>query len=89
MNVRQYSNAKEFLSNAGKYLARDEARYGLILGLAKALQRNPNLYGKEPPWFCSIEDGDVINAIGMRTPPHMVLLAYFSGNLKTPGRSVW
>jgi hypothetical protein len=82
MNIRQYSNAKEFLSHAGKYLARDEARYGLILGLAKAVQRNPNLYGKDNPWFCSVGDGDDINAVAMRTPPYMVLLAYFSGDLR-------
>ena len=82
MNIKQYSNAKEFLSHAGKNLARDEARYGLVLGLAKVVEHNPHRYGKEAPWFCSVENGGDINAVAMRTPPHMVLLAYFSGDLR-------
>lgn len=82
MNTRQYSNAKEFLSHTGKYLARDEARYGLILGLAKVVEKNPHRFGKENPWFCSVEEEGRISAIAMRTPPNVVILAYFSGNLE-------
>ena len=80
MNVKQYPDAKEFLSHVGEYLSRDEARYGLINGLAKAVQVNPHHYGKDDPWFCSIGNEDDINAVAMRTPPYNVLMEYFSGN---------
>ena len=83
MNIKHYSTAREFLNHAGKFLAKDEARYGLILGLAKVVEINPHRYGKEAPWFCSINTGTEINAVAMRTPPHMVILAHFSGNLET------
>ena len=49
MNIRQHSNAKEFLSHAGDYLHRDEARYGLILGLARVVEKYPHRFkGKMP-----------------------------------------
>jgi hypothetical protein len=82
MNVIYYADAKEFLAHAGKYLAKDEARYGLVLGIAGAVERFPQLYGKEAPWFCSIGTGKEINAVAVRTPPHGVLLAYFFGDIK-------
>jgi len=82
MNIREYSNAKELLAHAGDNLSRDEARYGLILGLARFLITSPHHYGREDPWFCSIMTGKDLSAVAMRTPPHMMLLAYFSGNLK-------
>ena len=88
MNIKQYANASEFLSYAGKYLSRDEAKYGLILGLAKVLQHDSHRFGKDNPWFCSIGGGREINAVAMRTPPHMVILAYFSGNLETIGEQL-
>ena len=83
MNIRQHSNAKEFLSHAGDYLYRDEARYGLILGLARVVEKYPHRFGKENPWFCSLRNGEDICAIAMRTPPNSVILAYFSGDLET------
>ncbi len=82
MKVQSYKNAKEFLAHAGLYLAKDEARYGLILGIANALVRHAEHYGPEPPWFCSINTGTKVNAVAIRTPPHMVILAYFSGNIE-------
>jgi hypothetical protein len=83
MKIQYYQTAKEFLSHAGKALAQDEARYNLTFGLAKRLLDNPHLYGQAAPWFCSVQDKGVICAAAMRTPPYKVLLAYFSGDLKT------
>jgi uncharacterized protein len=82
VNIQDYKNATEFLSQAGKYLAKDEARYGLVLGLAKVVEKNPHRYGKDAPWFCSIGKGKAINAVAMRTPPNMVIVANFSGGLE-------
>jgi predicted GNAT family acetyltransferase len=83
MKAQYYKNATEFLKNTEKYLVNDEVRYGLILGIAKALEIMPQRYGEEKPWFCSVGTGDIINAVSIRTPPHMVILAHFSGDIKT------
>jgi predicted GNAT family acetyltransferase len=77
-----YKNAADFLAAAGKYLASNEARYALINGIAKAVAINPHRYGTADPWFCSVGTGKDINAAAIRTPPYMVLLAYFSGNIE-------
>jgi len=80
VDIKYYKDAKDFLAHAGKYLAKDEARYGLILGIAGIVEKYPHRYGKDDPWFCSINTDNDINAVAMRTPPHMVLMAYFSGD---------
>ena len=82
MKVKYYRNVTDFLAEAGKYLVQDEVRYGLILGLAKVVEDNPHRYGKNKPWFCSIGVGEEINATAMRTPPHQVILAHFSGDIE-------
>jgi hypothetical protein len=56
MEVRIHATAAEFLSYVGKYLAKDEARYSLIMGLAKRLAENPHYYGKDDPWFYTSGD---------------------------------
>ena len=82
VNIQYYHSAKDFLTRTGAYLAEDEARYGLIMGLAKVVEKNPHRYGKEAPWFCSICTGKTINAVAMRTPPNMVIVAHFSGDIE-------
>ena len=82
MNIRTYPTAKEFLSQTKKYLVKDEARYGLILGLAQVLEKNPHRYGPADPWFCTIGTGNNISAAAMRTPPNRVILAHFSGDIE-------
>ncbi len=88
METRYYYKATDFLAQAGKYLAKDEARYGLLLGIAKAVAENPNRYGKEAPWFCTISAdpkpfarmGSEMYAAAWRTPPYLVGVAHFSGS---------
>ena len=82
VDITYYANATDFLAKAGQYLAKDEARYGLILGLAKGVAKFPERFTKDKPWFCSISTGKVINAAAMRTPPNMLIAAHFSGYLK-------
>jgi predicted GNAT family acetyltransferase len=82
MKVKYYTNPTDFLAQTGSYLAQDEARYGLVLGIAKAVEVMPHRYGQEKPWFCSIGVENTINAVAIRTPPHMVIVLYFSGDIE-------
>lgn len=89
MDVKHYYKAADFLAQAGKFLVKDEARYSLITGIANNVKENPNRYGTEAPWFCTVSAelkpmarlGAEMYAAAMRTPPYIVLLAYFSGSL--------
>jgi predicted GNAT family acetyltransferase len=88
VEIQYYPNAVDFLAHAGKYLAQDEARYGLIIGLARVVEDNPHRYGPEDPWFCSVQDKDIICAVAMRTPPYKVIMAFFSGDLNLVAESL-
>ena len=66
MKTQYYVSAGDFLSSTEKYLVRDEARYGLILGLAKGLIENPHKYGEVDPWFCSLGTGNDLNAVAIK-----------------------
>jgi len=80
MKLNYTTDAKDFLVRAGDILAKDEARYGLIYGIARRLVESPNFYGPDDPWFYTVEEGTELQAIAMRTPPFKVLLAYFLGD---------
>jgi hypothetical protein len=89
LDTKHYYKAVDFLAQAGKFLAKDEARYGLVLGIAKMLAENANRYGGEAPWYCTVSAPPrpvaglktEMHAAALRTPPHMVVLAYFSGSM--------
>ena len=89
MDVKHHINAADFLAHAGKFLAKDEVHYSLIMGIAKACVENKYHYGPEAPWFCSVSAdpkpmarlGSEMYAAAWRTPPYMVGLVYFSGSL--------
>jgi predicted GNAT family acetyltransferase len=89
LDIKHYYKAEDFLAQAGKYLAKDEAHYGLIIGIAKTCVENKYFYGPEAPWFCSVSAdpkptarlGSEMYAAAWRTPPFMVGLVYFSGSL--------
>jgi len=80
MQVDIYDRSTEFLSRAGHILVSNEARYGLINGIARRLVDNPHFYGEDDPWFCTVQDENEICAVAIRTPPFKVLLAHFSGD---------
>jgi hypothetical protein len=88
MDVKHLMNAADFLGQAGKFLAKDEARYGLVMGLAATLKENKYRYGTEAPWYCTVSAdprptarlGSEMYAAALRTPPYMVVLAHFSGS---------
>jgi uncharacterized protein len=80
METKLFLKAADFLSHVEKELVKDEVRYGLIYSIARWLVDNPHAYGGVDPWFCSTSDETGIQAAAMRTPPHNVILAHFSGD---------
>ena len=61
-------------------LRSDEARYGLIYGIARLVDANPHHYGEEDPLFCVVNDSNGISAVAWRTPPYSVGLAWHAGD---------
>ncbi|MFL5869852.1 MAG: GNAT family N-acetyltransferase, partial [Solirubrobacterales bacterium] len=51
-----------------------EAEHNLILGLSSSLHRQPQLYG-EDPYLAVVEDGSLVVAAALRTPPHNIVLS--------------
>jgi uncharacterized protein len=88
MRVQFYSGAAEFLADTENALFRDEARYGLMLGIAKRALGNPQFYGAAAPWYCSLYSRNVLQAAAMRTPPFKVILAQFFGDARALAESL-
>ena len=80
MDVRVCPNVADFLMKTGDLLRSDEARYGLIHGIARLAEADPHHYGEEDPFFCVVNDSNGISAMSWRTPPHPVGLAWHSGD---------
>lgn len=80
MDIEIYSNAADFLIKTGDLLRSDEARYGLIYGIARLVDANPHHYGEEDPLFCTVNDSNSISALTWRTPPYPVGLAWHAGD---------
>lgn len=68
--VQSYVAAQPFLARMEPLLMANEARYGLMLGIALMVARQPDYYGKNPPYLAIAEDGDGIAAAALMTPPH-------------------
>jgi len=83
MKVERLSDPTDFISRAGYTLASNEARWGLMYGIAKRLVDDPHAYGSPDPWFLVVSDEKGLCAVAMRTPPFKVLLAHFSGDLES------
>lgn len=88
MEIKYCRNAADFLAFTGNYLAEDEARYGMVLGLAKALEQNPDVFPKGDPWLCAISTGKNINAAGIKTPLSPVFLAHLSEDKQAVAKSL-
>ena len=80
MDVKIYPTVEEFLSVTSDLLQSDEARYGLVYGIARRVVVNPHHYGEEDPWFCTVGDSTGISTLAWRTPPYPVGLAYHTGD---------
>ena len=82
MDAEVYSNAAHFIMRTGGVLRSDEARYGLIYGIARLVAANARHYGEEEPLFFVVNDSDGISAMAWRTPPYVVGLAWHAGDPK-------
>jgi predicted GNAT family acetyltransferase len=82
MKVETYTNAADFINAAGDVLKSDEARYGLIYGIARRVVEKLHYYGEEDPLFYTVFDGNTVNALAWRTPPFPVGLAWHAGEPK-------
>jgi predicted GNAT family acetyltransferase len=80
MKAKIYSDASDFLVETGDLLRSDEARYGLIYGIARLVDTNPHHFGDEDLLFCSVDDNNGISALAWRTPPYPVGLAWNAGD---------
>lgn len=86
MQIEYFPKASDFLSRVAPLLEKDEARHELIQGIASRLVNNPHVYGSAEPWFCTLSGKTGVCAVAMRTPPHNVLLAHFSGDPDSSAR---
>lgn len=80
LDIKYHKSAADFLEHTGKYLTKDEVRHGMVLGIADALKQNPNLFGKEDIFYCSINTGESVNAAAIKTPMSPVLFTCLSGD---------
>jgi predicted GNAT family acetyltransferase len=78
--LKVYASPADFLAETSELLQTDEARYGLIYGIARLTAVNPHHYGEVDPWFATVSDSEGISALAWRTPPHLVGLAWHAGN---------
>jgi predicted GNAT family acetyltransferase len=72
--IHVYPTAAEFLARMQPLLERNEARNGLMLGIALVVSQDPQRYGEVAPYFATAEDDDGIAAAALMTPPHGVVL---------------
>lgn len=77
--IQRYPSALQFLPTMRPFLEADEARYGLMLGLAERVVIDPHAYGERDPYFATVHRnrdnhaGPVV-AAALMTPPHGVIL---------------
>jgi len=72
--LHTYPTATLFLAKMRVLLEADEARNGLMLGLALRVEGEPQAYGRGDPYFATTEDEAGIVAAALMTPPHGLLL---------------
>ncbi|MDZ4718099.1 MAG: GNAT family N-acetyltransferase [Roseiflexaceae bacterium] len=81
MHIQRWPHAAAFLERAGSFLEQREAAHNILLGLSAELVVNPQLFGREPPYFATAEiDGTVVLAM-LRTPPHPLSISYAAPNV--------
>lgn len=73
MRVARLPDVDAFLSRAGSFLEAREAEHNLILGICSTL-RHGNPY-EGPPYLAVVEEGAVVAAAAIRTPPHNLLMS--------------
>jgi uncharacterized protein len=74
MRVVRHTDAGAFLKRAEGFLAAREAEHNLILGLAGLLRVEPLPYG-HPAYLATVERGERVVAVALRTPPHNLIIS--------------
>ena len=74
MNLIRFETAGAFLEKVEGYLLDNEAFNNLYLGISYGLKANPNLYGKNQPYFACVENENEIVAVLLRSPPYDALV---------------
>lgn len=74
LRLQTFPHATTYLEKLRPYLEVDEARNGLVLGLAERVAIDPHYYGNHDPYFAAVMNGDDIVAAAIMTPPHGVVL---------------
>lgn len=72
MRLTRFRDAASFLDGAGEFLAADEARCHLPLGIARTLREDPGRY-PGPNYLALLEDGGGVAGVAVMTPPHQLL----------------
>ena len=72
--VESHSSASRFLARMEPLLMAQEARYGLMLGIALNVQRQPDFYSQREPYFAVAEDAEGVAAAACMTPPHGIIV---------------
>lgn len=73
MQVRKFSNPKQFQNHVKPFLQQNEAANHLILGILSDILSG--LYTDYPPYLATVEDNQNIVLVALRTPPHNILLS--------------
>lgn len=73
MRIETYSEAGAFLDKAGAFLEQAEPINSLPLGMAHQLLRTPG-NTTTPPFFATVQEGDVPQCAAVMTPPRPVLI---------------
>lgn len=73
MELRRYGDVDAFAARVTPHLLEREAESNLELGILDGLRRGE--YDLVRPLLLSVEEGDEVQGIALRTPPHGLLLS--------------
>ena len=76
MEAHFYDNISKFYDIAFPFLLKREVENGLQLSILNSLKKNIARYGEEPPILCTVNEGDDIKLVSLRTPPYNQILSY-------------
>jgi uncharacterized protein len=74
MKLERFERAKEFYERSQSVLVKHEDCHSLMLGLASRLVEHPELF-QEGHYLATAEEGGVIIAAALMTPPHNPVLS--------------
>jgi GNAT superfamily N-acetyltransferase len=74
VDLTRFDSAGALLEAAGAYLVEREAEHNLPLGILLTLRDQPGVY-REPPYLAAVRDAGRTALIGVRTPPHGLILS--------------